>query len=164
MLATGNSIVLKPAEQSPLAALRIAELAAEAGIPDGVFNVVPGFGEAAGQALGRHMDVDGVTFTGSGEVGKLFLRYSGESNMKRVSLECGGKTPNIVMADAHNLDAAAVGVGDILQSWRGLQCWLAADRPGVSQGPRSGEGHRGWQDNAAGRSARSLDGDGSHGG
>ena len=107
VLATGNSIVLKPAEQSPLTALRIAELAAEAGIPDGVFNVVPGFGEAAGQALGRHMDVDGVTFTGSVEVGKLFLRYSGESNMKRVSLECGGKTPNIVMADAHNLDAAA---------------------------------------------------------
>jgi len=106
-LATGNSLVLKPAEQSPLTALRIAELASEAGIPDGVFNVVPGFGETAGQAIGRHMDVDGIVFTGSGEVGKYFLRYSGESNMKRVSLECGGKTPHIVMADAHDLDTAA---------------------------------------------------------
>ena len=106
-LATGNSMVIKPAEQSPLTALRAAELAVEAGLPEGVLNVVPGFGETAGQALGRHMDVDGVAFTGSGEVGKLFMKYSGESNMKRVSLECGGKTPNIVMADAPDLDAAA---------------------------------------------------------
>jgi acyl-CoA reductase-like NAD-dependent aldehyde dehydrogenase len=106
-LATGNSLILKPAEQSPLTAVRIAELAAEAGIPEGVFNVVPGFGETAGQALGRHMDVDCVAFTGSAEVGKFFLRYSGESNMKRVSLECGGKTPNIIMADCPDLDAAA---------------------------------------------------------
>src|SRR6476659_6450280 len=83
-LATGNSVVLKPAEQSPLTALRIAGLASEAGIPDGVLQVVPGFGETAGQALGRHMDVDVVAFTGSTEVGKLFLRYSGESNMKRL--------------------------------------------------------------------------------
>jgi acyl-CoA reductase-like NAD-dependent aldehyde dehydrogenase len=106
-LAAGNSLVLKPAEQSPLSAIRVAELAAEAGIPEGVFNVVPGFGETAGQALGRHMDVDCVTFTGSHEVGKLFLKYAGESNMKRVSCECGGKTPNIVMADCPNLEAAA---------------------------------------------------------
>lgn len=106
-LAAGNSVILKPAEQSPLSALRLAELAAEAGIPEGVLNVVPGFGETAGQALGRHMDVDAIAFTGSTEVGKLFLRYSGESNMKVVSLECGGKTPNIVFADAANLDAAA---------------------------------------------------------
>jgi gamma-glutamyl-gamma-aminobutyraldehyde dehydrogenase/4-guanidinobutyraldehyde dehydrogenase/NAD-dependent aldehyde dehydrogenase len=106
-LATGNSMVVKPAEQSPLTVIRIAELAAEAGIPEGVFNVVPGFGETAGQALGRHMDVDCVTFTGSTEVGKFFLRYSGESNMKQVSLECGGKSPNIIMADAPDLDAAA---------------------------------------------------------
>ena len=106
-LATGNSMIVKPAEQSPLTALRIAELAAEAGIPEGVFNVVPGFGETAGQALGRHMDVDCVTFTGSTEVGKFFLRYAGESNMKQVSLECGGKSPNIIMADAPDLDAAA---------------------------------------------------------
>jgi gamma-glutamyl-gamma-aminobutyraldehyde dehydrogenase/4-guanidinobutyraldehyde dehydrogenase/NAD-dependent aldehyde dehydrogenase len=106
-LATGNSFILKPAEQSPMTAIRIAELAAEAGIPEGVFNVVPGFGETAGQALGRHMDVDCITFTGSTEVGKYFLKYSGESNMKRVSLECGGKSPNIIMADAPDLDAAA---------------------------------------------------------
>ncbi len=106
-LATGNSLILKPAEQSPLSAIRIAELAAEAGLPEGVFNVVPGFGETAGQAIGRHMGVDCVTFTGSAEVGKYFLRYAGESNMKRVSLECGGKSPNIIMADAPDLDAAA---------------------------------------------------------
>jgi acyl-CoA reductase-like NAD-dependent aldehyde dehydrogenase len=106
-LVTGNSLILKPAEQSPLTAIRIAELASEAGLPDGVFNVVPGYGETAGQALGRHMDVDCIAFTGSAEVGKFFLRYSGESNMKRVSLECGGKTPNIIMADCPDLDAAA---------------------------------------------------------
>src|SRR5258705_11459198 len=111
-LAAGNSFVLKPAEQSPLSALRVAELAAEAGIPAGVFNVVPGFGEAAGQALGRHMDVDAIAFTGSSEVGKLFLKYAGESNMKTVSLECGGKTPNIVFADSPDLDAAALGAAD----------------------------------------------------
>ena len=106
-LATGNSVVLKPAEQSPLTALRVAELAVEAGLPAGVLNVVPGFGETAGQALGRHMDVDMVTFTGSTEVGKYFMKYSGESNLKRVSLECGGKTPHIVMPDAENLDRIA---------------------------------------------------------
>jgi gamma-glutamyl-gamma-aminobutyraldehyde dehydrogenase/4-guanidinobutyraldehyde dehydrogenase/NAD-dependent aldehyde dehydrogenase len=111
-LAAGNSVVLKPAEQSPLSALRAAELAVEAGIPPGVFNVVPGFGETAGQALGRHMDVDALAFTGSTEIGKMFLRYSGESNMKIVSLECGGKTPNIVFADTPDLDAAAAGAVD----------------------------------------------------
>jgi gamma-glutamyl-gamma-aminobutyraldehyde dehydrogenase/4-guanidinobutyraldehyde dehydrogenase/NAD-dependent aldehyde dehydrogenase len=106
-LAAGNSVVLKPAEQSPLTALRLAELAAEAGMPEGVLQVVPGFGETAGQAIGRHMDVDMVAFTGSTEVGKLFLRYAGESNMKRISLECGGKSPHIVMPDCADLDAAA---------------------------------------------------------
>ena len=109
-LATGNSVVLKPAEQSSLTALRLAELAAEAGIPDGVLQVVPGLGEDAGQALGRHPDVDMITFTGSTEVGKLFMRYSGESNMKRVSLECGGKSPHIVTAECGDLDAAATAV------------------------------------------------------
>ena len=111
-LAAGNSVVLKPAEQSPLTALRVAELALEAGLPPGVFNVVPGFGETAGQALGRHMDVDALAFTGSTEVGKLFLKYSAESNMKIVSLECGGKTPNIVFADTPDLDLAARGAAD----------------------------------------------------
>jgi len=106
-LATGNSVVLKPAEQSPLTAIRLGELALEAGVPPGVLNVVPGFGETAGQALGRHMDVDMIAFTGSTEVGKFFMRYSGESNLKRVSLECGGKTPHIIMPDAPDLDRAA---------------------------------------------------------
>ncbi len=106
-LAAGNTMIVKPAETTPLTMIRAAELAAEAGVPDGVLNVLPGFGETAGQALGRHMDVDCVAFTGSAEVGKFFMRYSGESNMKRVSLECGGKTPNIVMGDAPDLDAAA---------------------------------------------------------
>lgn len=106
-LATGNSLIIKPAEQSPLTAIRIAELAMEAGLPKGVLNVVPGFGESAGQALGMHMDVDCVAFTGSAEVGKLFLQYAGRSNMKRLSLECGGKSPHIIMADCHDLDTAA---------------------------------------------------------
>ena len=106
-LAAGNSVVLKPAEQSPLTALRLGALATEAGLPDGVLQVVPGFGETAGRAIGLHDDVDMVTFTGSTEVGKLFLRYAGESNMKRVSLECGGKSPHIVLPDCGDLDAAA---------------------------------------------------------
>lgn len=105
-LASGNSVVLKPAEQSPLSALMLAELAAEAGLPDGVLNVVPGYGEEAGQALGRHPDVDAITFTGSTAIGKLFQRYAGESNMKMVWLETGGKSPNLVFPDA-DLDAAA---------------------------------------------------------
>src|SRR5262249_26091189 len=88
-------------------AIRLGELCAEAGIPDGVINVVPGFGETAGQAIGLHMDVDAVSFTGSTEVGKYFLEYAGRSNMKRVSLECGGKTPHIVLKDCPDLDQAA---------------------------------------------------------
>jgi gamma-glutamyl-gamma-aminobutyraldehyde dehydrogenase len=102
-LAGGNSMVIKPAEQTPLTALRLGALAAEAGIPDGVLNVVPGFGETAGQAIGRHMGIDCVSFTGSGEVGRLFLKYAADSNMKRIVLECGGKSPAIVMADAGDL-------------------------------------------------------------
>ena len=113
-LAAGNSVILKPAEQSPLTAIRIAELAAEAGLPEGVLNVLPGYGETAGQALGRHMDVDMVAFTGSTEVGKFFLKYAGESNMKHISLECGGKSPNIVFGDVPDIEqvakAAAAGV------------------------------------------------------
>lgn len=106
-LATGNSVILKPAEQSPLTAIRIASLATEAGIPKGVLNVLPGFGETAGKALGLHMDVDAVAFTGSTAVGKLFMQYAGQSNIKRVGLECGGKSPHIVLADCQDLDAAA---------------------------------------------------------
>ena len=107
VLATGNTMVLKPAEQTPLCAIRLGELAVEAGLPPGVLNVVPGFGTTAGAALGRHMDVDALAFTGSSEVGKAFLRYSGESNMKPVSLECGGKSPNVILADAPDLRMAA---------------------------------------------------------
>jgi aldehyde dehydrogenase (NAD+)/gamma-glutamyl-gamma-aminobutyraldehyde dehydrogenase len=99
-LAAGCSAVLKPAEQTPLTALRLAELAIEAGLPAGVLNVVPGFGETAGQAIGRHGDVDAVSFTGSTEVGALFLRYSSESNLKPVGLEMGGKSPFLVLEDA----------------------------------------------------------------
>lgn len=103
VLAGGNSIVVKPAEQTSLTALRFAALVKEAGIPDGVFNVVPGFGVTAGQALGRHMDVDCLSFTGSTEVGRYFLKYSAESNIKKVILELGGKSPVIVMPDVTDL-------------------------------------------------------------
>ncbi len=106
-LATGNSVVLKPSEKSPLTALRIAELALEAGLPEGVLNVVPGFGYTAGEALALHMDVDCVAFTGSTRTGKRMLDYSGRSNMKRVWLECGGKAPNVVLGDVADLDRAA---------------------------------------------------------
>ncbi|MFW0792323.1 aldehyde dehydrogenase [Gordonia sp. CPCC 205515] len=106
-LAAGNTVVLKPAEESPLSALRMAEIALDAGIPPGVFNVVPGLGATAGRALGVHPDVNCLTFTGSTEVGKKFLAYSAESNMKQVWLECGGKSPNIVFADCADLDHAA---------------------------------------------------------
>ena len=106
-LAMGNSVVLKPAEQTPLTALRVAQLAIEAGIPAGVFNVVTGFGETAGQALARHDDVDMIAFTGSGAVGRKLMSYAGESNLKRVSLELGGKSPQIVFDDCPDLQAAA---------------------------------------------------------
>ncbi len=107
ILATGNTCVLKPAEQTSITTIRLAELAVEAGIPDGVINVVPGFGPRAGEPLGRHPDVDALAFTGSTETGRRFLHYSAESNLKRVLLECGGKNPFVVMADADNLDAVA---------------------------------------------------------
>jgi gamma-glutamyl-gamma-aminobutyraldehyde dehydrogenase len=107
-LAMGNSVVLKPAEQSPLTGLKLGQLALEAGLPAGVLNVVPGFGNAAGRALALHMDVDMIAFTGSGAVGRLLMQYSGQSNLKRVSLELGGKSPQIVFADCPDLKAAAV--------------------------------------------------------
>src|SRR5580698_4016577 len=107
ILAAGNSLVLKPSEKSPLTALKIAELAVEAGIPAGVLNVVPGFGQTAGKALALHMDVDCIAFTGSTATGKSIMQYAGQSNLKRLSLECGGKSPNIVMADYPDLRRAA---------------------------------------------------------
>jgi gamma-glutamyl-gamma-aminobutyraldehyde dehydrogenase len=106
-LAAGNSVIVKPAELTSLSAIRMAEIAAEAGIPDGVLNVVPGFGETAGEALGRHMDVDMVTFTGSTEVGRYFLKYAAESNLKEITLECGGKSPQVVLANPPDLDFVA---------------------------------------------------------
>lgn len=106
-LAAGNSVVLKPAEQSPFSALRLGQLALEAGIPEGVLNVVPGLGESAGKALGLHPDVDCLVFTGSTQVGKYFMQYSAQSNLKQVWLECGGKSPNLVFEDCQDLDLAA---------------------------------------------------------
>ena len=106
-IAMGNSVVIKPAEQSPLTALFLGQLALEAGFPPGVINVVPGFGQTAGKALALHNDVDMIAFTGSGNVGKLLMQYSGQSNLKRVSLELGGKSPQIVFADCPDLNAAA---------------------------------------------------------
>ncbi len=113
-LAMGNSVILKPSEKSPLTALRLAELAIEAGIPPGVFNVLPGFGHEAGAALGLHMDIDCIGFTGSTRVGKQIMQYAGQSNLKRAWTELGGKSPNIVCADCPDLDAAvAAAVGSI---------------------------------------------------
>jgi acyl-CoA reductase-like NAD-dependent aldehyde dehydrogenase len=105
-LAVGNSVVLKPSEKSPLTALRLAELALEAGIPPGVLNVVPGFGPEAGSALAMHMDVDAIAFTGSTRVGKQIHVMAGQSNLKRAWTELGGKSPNIVFADCPDLDRA----------------------------------------------------------
>jgi 4-guanidinobutyraldehyde dehydrogenase / NAD-dependent aldehyde dehydrogenase len=105
-LAAGNSVVLKPSEKSPLSALRMAEIAIEAGIPPGVFNVVPGYGDEAGSALALHMDVDCIAFTGSTRIGKQILQYAGQSNLKRAWTELGGKSPNIVCADCPDIDAA----------------------------------------------------------
>jgi 4-(gamma-glutamylamino)butanal dehydrogenase len=106
-LAAGNSVVLKPAEAASLTLLRLAEICSEAGLPNGVLNVVTGRGPVVGEALGLHMDVDVMAFTGSGLVGRKLLEYSARSNLKRCYLELGGKSPNIVFADAPNLDAAA---------------------------------------------------------
>src|SRR6056297_3054533 len=109
-LATGCSVVVKPAEETSLTALRVAELAAEAGLPKGVLNVLPGGGAEVGEPLGRHMDVDMVSFTGSTVTGKRFLTYAAESNAKEVVLEMGGKNPAVVMDDAENLDRVAAHV------------------------------------------------------
>ncbi|WP_233857472.1 aldehyde dehydrogenase [Paraburkholderia sp. HD33-4] len=106
-LAAGCSIVVKPAKETTLTALRVAELAYEAGVPAGVFNVLPGSGKDVGEPLGRHADVDMVSFTGSTETGRRFLQYASESNLKRVVLECGGKNPAVVLRDVENLDTVA---------------------------------------------------------
>jgi aldehyde dehydrogenase (NAD+) len=118
--------VLKPAEQTPLTALRLGELAMEAGLPQGVLNILPGYGETAGAAISRHMDIDKVAFTGSTEVGKLIMKDAAESNLKRITLELGGKSPNIVFADA-DLDAAVEGAFFALFFNQG-QCCCAGSR------------------------------------
>ncbi|WP_339513770.1 aldehyde dehydrogenase [Pseudomonas sp. RL_15y_Pfl2_60] len=121
-LATGNSIILKPSEKSPLTGIRVAKLAIEAGIPAGVFNVLPGFGHTVGKALALHMDVDTLVFTGSTKIAKQLMIYAGESNMKRVWLEAGGKSPNIVFADAPDLQAAAESAAGAIAFNQGEVC------------------------------------------
>jgi len=125
-LACGNCVVLKPAEQTPLSALRLGELFLAAGLPEGVLNIVTGFGETAGAALAAHEDVDKVAFTGSTEVGKLIVKAAA-GNLKKVSLELGGKSPNIVFQDAGDLDAAIAGAANAIFFNHG-QCCCAGSR------------------------------------
>jgi phenylacetaldehyde dehydrogenase len=125
-LATGNCVIMKPAEQTPLTALRLGELILEAGLPEGVVNIVTGFGETAGAALAAHPDVDKVAFTGSTEVGKLILKAAA-GNLKKVSLELGGKSPNIVFKDVGDLDAAIAGAANAIFFNHG-QCCCAGSR------------------------------------
>lgn len=121
-IAMGNSIVVKPAENSSLSALKMAELAVAAGLPAGVFNVVPGLGAEAGQALARHMDVAKIAFTGSGPTGRKMMQYAAESNMKQVSLELGGKSPQVVLNDCTDLETAASTIGWAIYYNAGQTC------------------------------------------
>jgi aldehyde dehydrogenase (NAD+) len=130
-LATGNTVVMKTAEQTPLSALRVGELIIEAGFPEGVVNILPGYGPTAGGAIARHMDVDKVAFTGSTEVGKLIMRAAADSNLKRVTLELGGKSPNIVFADA-DMEEAVEGSHFALFFNQG-QCCCAGSRVFVEE-------------------------------
>ncbi len=130
-LATGNTVVMKPAEQTPLSALRIGELIVEAGYPEGVVNLLPGYGPTAGAALARHMDVDKVAFTGSTEVGRLVMEAAAKSNLKRVTLELGGKSPNIIFADT-DVDEAVEGAHFGLFFNHG-QCCCAGSRVFVEE-------------------------------
>ena len=127
-LSTGNSVILKPSEKSPLTAIRIAALAVEAGIPKGVLNVLPGYGHTVGKALALHMDVDTLVFTGSTKIAKQLMIYAGESNMKRVWLEAGGKSPNIVFADAPDLQAAAESAASAIAFNQG-EVWMRSGLP-----------------------------------
>ncbi|MGA7239851.1 MAG: aldehyde dehydrogenase family protein [Bryobacteraceae bacterium] len=130
-LTTGNTVVMKPAEQTPLSALRIGELIIEAGFPEGVVNILPGYGPTAGAAITRHLDVDKVAFTGSTEVGQLVMEAAAKSNLKRVTLELGGKSPNIVLADT-DMDAAVEGAHFGLFFNHG-QCCCAGSRVFVEE-------------------------------
>src|ERR1700683_5607514 len=136
VLAAGNALVLKPSEKSPLTALKVAELAVQAGVPPGIFNVVPGLGQGAGKALALHMDVDCVTFTGSTATGRAVMQYAGQSNLKRVSLECGGKSPNIVLADYPDLDKAAAAAAAAIFFNQGEMC-SAGPRPLLPGGEKA---------------------------
>ena len=130
-LACGNTVVMKTAEQTPLSALRVGELVVEAGFPEGVVNILSGYGPTAGAAISSHMDIDKVAFTGSTEVGKLIMKSAAESNLKRVTLELGGKSPNIVFADA-DMDAAVEGSHFALFFNQG-QCCCAGSRVFVEE-------------------------------
>ena len=149
-LATGNSVVLKPSEKSPLTAIRMAQLAIEAGIPAGVLNVLPGFGHTVGKALALHMDVDTLVFTGSTKIAKQLMIYAGESNMKRVWLEAGGKSPNIVFNDAPDLRAAAEAAASAIAFNQGEVC-TAGSRLLVESGVKDelikliAQEMKGWQ-------------------
>ncbi|WP_027857160.1 aldehyde dehydrogenase [Marinobacterium jannaschii] len=121
-LAAGNSVILKPSEKSPLSALRLAELATEAGIPDGVFNVLPGFGHTAGKALALHNDVNVLAFTGSTRVAGMLMEYAGQSNMKRVWLEAGGKSPNLIFDDCADVKQAAAAAAGAIFTNQGEVC------------------------------------------
>jgi acyl-CoA reductase-like NAD-dependent aldehyde dehydrogenase len=125
-LAAGNCCVIKPSEWSSRSAIRLAQLAMEAGLPAGVLNVVPGVGETVGRALGLHDDVDMISFTGSTVVGKLMLQYAGQSNMKVVMTECGGKSPQIVFADGIDLDVAAASIASFLVTNAGQICTVGS--------------------------------------
>ena len=122
VLAAGNTLVLKPSELSSRSAMRLAQLALEAGIPPGVFNVVPGTGDRVGKALALHQQVDLITFTGSTAVGRSIMQYAAQSNLKRVMLECGGKSPHIVFDDGIDLDAAADGIAHFILTNQGQIC------------------------------------------
>ncbi|NRA87801.1 MAG: aldehyde dehydrogenase [Rhizobiales bacterium] len=121
-LAAGNSIILKPAEQSSLTALKLAELAVEAGIPQGVFNVVTGYGPEVGRALGMHMDIDGLFFTGSTQVGKYFMEYAAKSNLKTIGLELGGKSPFLLLESYKDTKRAATTVANSIFFNQGEMC------------------------------------------
>jgi acyl-CoA reductase-like NAD-dependent aldehyde dehydrogenase len=125
-LAAGNSFILKPAEQSSLSALRLAELVADSSLPEGVFQVLPGRGEEAGQAIARHRDVDRIAFTGSSEVGRLILKYASESNLKGVSLECGGKSALVILPGVEALDAVSTAVAGGIFANAGQMCNAAS--------------------------------------
>jgi acyl-CoA reductase-like NAD-dependent aldehyde dehydrogenase len=122
VLAAGNSLVLKPSEKSPLSAIRLGQLALEAGLPPGVFHVLPGFGHTAGAALASHGDVDCIAFTGSTATGKAVMQAAAQSNLKRVSLECGGKSPNIVLADYDDLERVAMAAAYAIFFNQGEMC------------------------------------------